>query len=207
MADIQTGRFGSYFQALLNLKQRLTLGQALPDILATVNPEDPRPEMECFSGNDLCAATIQVPIAAAELGFAALMLPAGAGRIAVIESILVAGSAAESILIGLASGNIGGAPATTPQLLDPRRALTSARPSAVLRVGSNAATAISDPIATLRHVGNTTVRYDGKIMLVNVAPEDSRLVIVECQTVAQAFQVSFLWRERNLESAERQATI
>jgi len=203
--DIQEPRFGRLVQALFNLKQRLTLGQALPDVMPTLSIDNPRPEMEIFSGNDLCGGMLEVPAVAAQLGFGVLRNPTSSGRLVILEQIIVTtAAAAGAYKWGInTAGSVGAAGVQTPLLMDTRRTpLGSANALASvcqMLMGSSAASLLPNAIQEARAVANSTYTFNlpGAVVL-----QPGTYVLVERQTANEAFQVSFAWRERAMGAQE-----
>lgn len=202
--DIQTGRFGRYVQALLNLKTRLTLGQALPDVMPVLDLERVRPEMEMHTGNSLAGTLVRVTAVAGETGRAVMLMPANSGKVAIVERIEVnVGTATASFNLSQVLVPPTTTPAsTTPQWRDVR---LSGVPVCTFGIDSDTVL-LANPIANLRNAAGSMGLFLGPYVLANVNQAGGILtpaLVVECETANQAFNVSWQWRERQLEPQER----
>lgn len=203
--DIQTGRFGRYVQALFNLKQRMTLGQALPDVMPCIDLERPRQEMEIHSGNFLSAGSVNVPAVVGEFGFACFRLPPASGRIAVLEEIVICCDTTRVFQIATGVGSVGTISATNTPLFTDFRTQPGQRAVCEMRTGSTIVSLTSDFIATRRALANTNVSCNIPFVLANLSLAGvlaAPIVVIEVQVTNQAFQVSYRWRERAIDSQE-----
>lgn len=202
MADIQTGRWGRIAQAAFNLKQALTLGQALPDVLPVFDLNSPDPSLRYHANDDYASAYVGVPAVAAQYGQAILQLPANAGRILVIEDVIVSCAATTGfqVTIGGASVLLGSAPVSYSQFRDTRR---SGRPSGTVRYTSSVALG-PNPGAQALALANTPARFEGPWIMSQtpVSSLPSPYLVVECGAVNTVFYATFRWRERTMEPAE-----
>jgi len=203
VADIQTTRFGRYLQALFNLKQALTLGEAMPDVVASVDLENPRPEGELFLGNDLCQGFDAVTAAAAEfsqvsLGFGATPSSQRLGSLIVIEKIIIRLGATGQV--GLSFGSVAAHTASTQKVKTDTRRFAQA-PFAKLGTFSNAVLPTS--FQTFAVTTNVPLIFDTNIVLCPVPGSFEQAgLIVSHETAATALRVGFQWRERQVRADE-----
>lgn len=205
MADIQTGRFGPLVQALFNLKQRLTLGQVFPDVMPVLDLEQPRPEMEIFSGNDLFwGYHLQAPVAA-ENSQALFAMPAAAGRLAVIEEIIISntsGATAEYLINTSTGGTAGATVAGTTR--DTRRNVVASTMRVTLGTSPIPSTTAYRQIVV---PNNTAVRVLDRPLVLAPRGASNANLLVQCQTVNLSMRVNLAWRERILGSQETSAFV
>lgn len=194
MADIQTPRFGRLSQALFNLKQSLTLGEAMPDALPVYSLTQREPDFEVHAGVDLCRARITTPAVAGQGGWAILLNPAGSGKIVVVDEVNVA--SAGTTLVYMVMGGGGGAAATLPSFTDYRRALQG-RPTTQLQFQNTAVSIAAVAMSAARVLANTTLTIPGPIVL---TPGGS--FTVEATTFNQIHDFAFRFRERVMDPGE-----
>lgn len=205
MADVQTARYGRYVQALFNLKQALTLGEALPDVVPSLDLENPRPENEIFLGNDLCQGYGDITAAAGEnpqvgVGFRAAPGARTPGAILVVDKFTVASPAAQqAVTLSFGSISTGWNDGDGPGAkLDTRRYPQA--PAGNVRERSNPV----NPAAFANLVAPTSgATYYGPWVLVSVPGLfEVAGLIVTGQAVLSQIRVTFSWRERALRPDE-----
>lgn len=199
MAEILGGRWGRYLQSLFNLNQALTLGEVLPDVLPTVNVEQPRPELELFLGNALYWGYHSVAAVAAQNGQVLLSMPAtsdGSGNmVAVVEKIRILNTTAGAVTYTL-NFSTGGTPGATVAgtCRDTRRPAVAS--ASRVTAGTTAAPSTTYYQAVVIPA-NTTLVLDDPIVLAPRGASAANL-LVQMQTVNAALSVGFAFRERRL---------
>jgi len=205
MADIQSARFGRYLQSLFNLKQRVTLGEVMPDCLPTVEVDKPRPEDELFLGNDLCfgqAAQTGGAASFAQVGCGFITTPSAQrpGVVMVIEEVTVSSGTAQSISLSLGSMSALASVSGAVSKLDTRRYLQA--PTGVVRDDNDIA-AIPTGFFRSAIPVNTALRIPGPFVLVQVPGSfEAAGLIVTSHTALAPIIVSFRWRERMIRADE-----
>lgn len=204
MADIQVGRFGRLAQVLFDLKQAMTLGQAMPDVLPTYNIEAPRPEMEIFSGNFLFWGHHEVAAVAGQNGQILFTMPAAAGRLAVIERIELPNvtGAGLSWLLNVSTGTGVGA-VVAGNSRDTRLNVVASTARVTL-----ATSAVPSTTAFAKPVGatNGTVVFHGPIVVAPRGLSNANLLI-QAQTANVELRATILWRERAMGPQEAAAQL
>lgn len=201
MADIQTGRFGRLLQSVFNLKQRMTLGQTMPDVLPVFSLDNTQPEMKLHVGETLCSAFVLQVAVAAQNGRCALQMPLSSGRVAIVDEVAIWSAAAAEYRLHLTAGVFGSDGGTLEQYCDTR---LSGRPVCTTRVNS-AAGALGGALASYAAPANQSILIKEPFVLGNgflTGASVATALVVECENVNQAFNVSFRWRERVLEPQE-----
>lgn len=207
MADILGGRFGRLVQALFNLNQPLTLGQALPDVMPVIDIEQPRPEMEIFSGNDLAHGWGNATAVAA-FPSVALLNPENSGRVVIITGITAAFSIVNQTAVLTtcdASSWIAVAGTTVSAeraFRDTRRTInpTTSFPAAVLAQRSTTLAGALQQFARHFIPPVETVEISEACPIV-LAP-DRGLVVTSDAAISANLACQFTWRERSLGQQE-----
>jgi hypothetical protein len=186
VADIQTGRWGRLVQAAFNLKQALTLGQALPDVMPVFDITHVDESLRYHANEDYAGGSMTVPAVAAQYSQAILQLPANSGRIVVVDRVVV---------------YCGTAPVSYTQFRDSRR---GGRPSASVRTWSSVALGPNPTLLSASPVAFTPIVIEGPWVLSQtpVTGLPSPYLVIECNLVNTAFYASFAFRERTMEPAE-----
>lgn len=194
-AEVQNTRFGRLMQAAFNLKQRLTLGETLPDVMATfpISNREAQPELEVHAGVDFCRAYALTANVAAQVPSVLFSNPAGSGKVATIDEMVFTGGGGN---LFLSMGGAGAAAATLPSYTDFRRA-QQGRPTCRLQTLSAAAATPAVAMWAQGMVNGVAVYFAGPIVL---TPGGS--LWAEHSTVNTSLYGSFRWRERVLEPGE-----
>lgn len=198
MADILTGRFGRLVQALFNLNQPLTLGDAVPDVMPVMNIEAPRPEMEVFSENDLGFGFQEQTGAALEFPVVSLGIGAGRSKLIVVEDFRVSCAVANFIRVSIES--LTGTASNFWGMRDFRRGVQG---SPAARVTSRSTAA---PPSTTERMGfhiaaGQSMLVPCDVILASVGPSSAPAISV-WGDIASTIDVSFRWRERPIGQQE-----
>jgi hypothetical protein len=204
VADIQTGRWGRLVQAAFNLKQALTLGQALPDVMPVFDITHVDESLRYHANEDYAGGSMTVPAVAAQYSQAILQLPANSGRIVVVDRVVVycgTAPAGFQATLGGANAMVGAAPVSYTQFRDSRR---GGRPSASVRTWSSVALGPNPTLLSASPVAFTPIVIEGPWVLSQtpVTGLPSPYLVIECNLVNTAFYASFAFRERTMEPAE-----
>lgn len=198
--DIQVPRFGRYIQRLFGLRQALTLGQALPDVMASLDLEQPRAENDLFLGNDLCSGFGELTAAAAEfaqvsIGFAATPTQARPGSMIVLEKIYI--RVANSARVNLSFGSVAAHAAVgagQSVKTDTRRFAQAP----VAKVGTLSNAVLPTGFLRVACIANTQVVVETPGIVLVPVPGffEQAGLIVSHETANQLLTVGFQWRER-----------
>lgn len=202
MADIQTGRFGRLVQSVFNLKQRMTLGQVLPDVMPTFSLSNLPSELQLHANNDLCVGTAVEAASPGNSSKIALQMPLNSGKVAVIEQIHVAnvGAAAQQVRVALAAGTVLSDGGNLEQFRDTRR---PGRPVCQIRRGTAALSGGQCAVLAVP-VGQTVVLAVPFVLGTGLltGAQVATALQLENVTLNEALTATFYWRERELEPQE-----
>lgn len=201
MPDIQTGRFGRLIQTVFNLKQRMTLGQTLPDVMPTFELSDVQPEFKLHVNEAMCVGYYLNVAVAGQRGRTALQLPLGCGKIAVVDKIVIWTGAGAEFRLHLTAGVFGADAGAVEQLRDVRMA---GRPVCQMRFNT-AAGALGGAYASYNNLANVNTEISEPVVLgtgLLTGAQVASALVVEAEAVNQSFSTTFYWRERLLEPQE-----
>lgn len=205
--DIQVARFGRMFQKLFNLKQSLTLGQALPDVMSVVTLTDLPEEMDIFAGVNRCIGYGVAVGAAGQQSEITLTNPASSGSVLVVEAASVWCAVAQDVRLGFDTATTGTYTGSHQNFLDMRRHgnVPTSFNSPVGRVlERTAGTATGYNISmNVRAAAGITLDLTNLVRGAVVPPGAS--LLLQSGTVALEIVVNWKWRERQVNADELSA--
>jgi hypothetical protein len=199
--ELMVGRYNRYLQKLLQMKGPASMNQLAPEMLPVFSLDDVAIENLAIAGVDLYGQSVQQTSGAGNTPFVRLRNPAGSNVLAWVDKLTFASNLAEAnaqVDYGAINGASGVAVATVTNNLDGRSTRST---SALILTAANALTQAS--ILTQFAVG-INVTYDvvqARHQEIPLLPGNQ--VQIRGTQVLQTITVSFRWRERFLEEAER----
>lgn len=194
MADIQTGRWGRLAQVAFNLKQRMTLGQVMPDVLPVFDLEHRAPDFDIHAGVDHGMIYGAQAGVAAQTAWLIFRNPTGSGKIHTVDELAVSCPALSTVYLNM--GGAGSNLATVPMFCDYRRA-QQGRPVADVQGLNSAASVAAIAMASYYAPANVTLTVKGPWI---ITPGGT--LLVENSTLNTAMAVTFRFRERIMQPGE-----
>lgn len=198
MPDIWLGRISRWIEKFFNVKGGPSLVDLQPSLQATI-ALDKGVDHRYLEGQNRFSVEANQAAVAAQNSRARIRNPGGSNMIIVLEQLcFFSGGAADSPIVtwGAVTTDLATLITLTFTRMDPRG---QPQPTAIVSVNAQAA----GGQAFMQRVSSTTTNIDfinNPNQEIPILP--GQAVDVQCQTVNNALNVTFMWRERALESSE-----